>query len=66
MSTYYDDNFGHWDMRDEDDVAHYRRVQATNVTKKCKGCGRKVRIQPNYAYCNSCADKRERGMDLDY
>lgn len=66
MATYYDDNFGTWDMQDEDDVHHYHRTQETNVFKKCKGCGRKVRIQPDYAYCNSCADKRERGMDFDY
>ena len=65
MTTYYDDNFGEWgDMEDADMRAFYRQVQKTNVKKECAGCGRKVRIQPNYAYCNSCADRRERGIDF--
>lgn len=65
MPTYYDDNFGHWnDMDDPDMIQFYRQVQETNVEKTCEGCGQKVRIQPHYAYCNSCADKMERGIDL--
>ena len=65
MTTYYDDNFGHWTDTDDPDVMKfYNRVQRTNIKKECQGCGRKVRIQPNYAYCNSCADRRERGIDL--
>lgn len=64
MSMYYDDNFGHWEIEDEDDLDFYHRVQATNVEKQCEGCGRLVNIQPHYAYCNSCADKIERGMDF--
>ena len=67
---YYDDNFGFWEGMDESDPdydenrAFYNRVQRTNVRKKCRGCGRTVSIQPQYAYCNSCADKLERGADL--
>jgi len=68
MASYYDDNFGHWDNMDgpdgEENREFYRQVQRTNVRKKCQGCGRMVRIQPHYAYCNSCADKRERGYDI--
>lgn len=64
--SYYDDNFGHWDTEDPDDVDFYFRVQRESRLKKCCGCGRKVRLRPDYAYCNSCADKRERGMDTDY
>jgi hypothetical protein len=65
MATYYDDNFGFWeDMDDPDNQEFYRRTQKTNVRKKCKGCNRIVRIQPQYAYCNSCADKIEKGMDI--
>lgn len=64
MATYYDDNFGHWDIRDEEDIDFYHQVQRENVTKKCKGCGRKVRIRPDYAYCNSCATRMERGEDV--
>jgi hypothetical protein len=62
--SYYDDNFGHYDIEDEDDVEFYHEMQRTSVEKRCAGCGRMVRIQPQYAYCNSCADKIERGMDL--
>jgi rRNA maturation endonuclease Nob1 len=64
--TFYDDNFGHWeDMDDPDNQDFYNHVQKTNVEKVCAGCGRTVNIQPQYGYCNSCADKLERGMDLE-
>jgi rRNA maturation endonuclease Nob1 len=64
MTVYYDDNFGHWDMRDEDDFEFYRQVQRESVWKVCEGCGRRVKLRPDYGYCNSCADKRERGYDI--
>jgi hypothetical protein len=61
----YDDNFGQWeDTRDTEVRDFYRRIQRTNVAKACKGCGRSVRIQPQYAYCNSCADVIERGGEF--
>ncbi len=64
--TYYDDNFGHWDDTDDLDVqAFYFRVQQQSVEKTCQGCKRKVRLMPQYAYCDSCATKLERGYDLD-
>lgn len=62
--TYYDDNFGHWDMRDDDDREHYEHVQRMSVEKKCVGCGRKVKIMPHYDVCDSCATKREQGWDI--
>lgn len=65
MTTYYDDNFGEWhDMDDPDMVDFYHKVQKESVRKKCQGCGRIVKIRKEYAYCNSCADKIERGMDI--
>lgn len=70
MPIYYDDNFGQWEGMEpgnpdrEDNLEFYKQVQRTNVRKKCKGCGRWVRIQPHYAYCNTCADKLERGGDV--
>ena len=64
MRTYYDDNFGFWDMRDEDDERFYREVQRRSVEKECFGCGRTVRILPEYGYCDSCATKREQGWDI--
>lgn len=60
--SYYDDNFGYWgDMDDPEMRAFYDRVQAESVEKECEGCGRLVRLRPDYAYCDSCADRRERG-----
>ena len=65
MTEYYDDNFGHWsDMDDPDMREFYDQVQQESVLKKCEGCGRLVRLRPDYSICNSCADKRERGYDL--
>ena len=61
--SYYDDNYGHWDIRDQDDIDFYHETAAKSVWKKCKGCGRRVKIRPDYAICNSCADKLERGGD---
>lgn len=65
-SSYYDDNFGCYEINDEDDIEFYHEMQRQSVTKECAGCGRKVRIKHDYAYCNSCADKIERGIDIDY
>ena len=62
--SYHDDNFGTWRIEDEEDVEFYHRIQKSNVEKTCAGCGRKVKIQPHYAYCNSCADIIERGGEL--
>jgi rRNA maturation endonuclease Nob1 len=62
--SYYDDNFGFYDIQDEDDVRFYNEMQRISVRKKCQGCGRMVKIKPDYAYCNSCADRLERGGDL--
>jgi len=64
-ATYIDDNFGVYQhMDDEEDVAFYRDVQRRSVAKKCKGCGRTVKILPEYAYCNECATRLENGQDL--
>ena len=62
--TYIDDNFGEWEIEDDDDIDFYDEIQKSNVEKTCKGCGRIVHIQPHYAYCNSCADTIERGGEL--
>ena len=61
MPIAYDDNFGEYDIRDEEDIEFYRQMQATNVWKTCVDCGRKVKIQPHYECCNSCANIREGG-----
>jgi len=64
MATYYDDNFGNYDIESEEDIEFYHQVQEESVQKVCKGCGRRVRIRYDYAYCNSCAEKIERGYDI--
>ena len=47
--NYYDDNFGVFEIEDEEDLAVYRRIQSSNVEKQCQGCDRTVSIQPHYA-----------------
>jgi hypothetical protein len=61
-----DDNFGVYDMGDDPEgtMEFYRYVQKNSVRKKCKGCGRMVKIMPQYAYCDPCTRKREMGMDF--
>lgn len=62
---HYDENFGHWDDMDDPEMRRfYHQVQRESVSKKCEGCGRVVRLRPDYGFCNSCADKRERGVDF--
>ena len=65
MVSYYDSNFGHWDMEDgQDDVDFYHEVQRKSVWKTCGGCRTRVKILPQYAYCDSCATKIENGWDF--
>jgi uncharacterized OB-fold protein len=64
MTGYYDDNFGHYEIESEEDIEFYHRMQRTNVRKKCQGCGRIVRIQPQYSYCDRCATEIEHGRDF--
>lgn len=64
MASYYDDNYGWYDIEDQDGVDFYHEVQQRSVEKKCVGCGRRVKIQPQYDVCNSCATKREQGWDF--
>lgn len=59
--TYYDSNFGHWNIASDEDLDFYREVQSRSVEKQCADCGRTVRIMPQYDCCNSCADARENG-----
>ena len=62
--SYFDDNFGCWhDMDDPDMQEFYHQVQRESVVKKCKGCGRRVKLWPSYGICNSCAERAERGGD---
>jgi phosphopentomutase len=63
MSSYYDDNFGHWDMSGgdtEEMISFYREVQKDSVEKICKQCERRVFLRRAYVICNDCADQNER------
>jgi hypothetical protein len=60
---YYDDNYGVWNMDDDDSREFYQEVQRTNVRKRCVICGRIVKIQPQYDKCNACCERLERGDD---
>ena len=62
MKSYYDDNYGHYEIESEEDIEFYHRTQRQSVRKKCQGCGRMVKIKPEYGYCNSCAEKIEQGL----
>ena len=64
MAGYYDDNFGWYDIESQEDIDFYHRVQAESVEKECDACGQTVRLRPDYAICNSCADKLEAGFDI--
>jgi hypothetical protein len=64
MPAYYDDNFGHYDIDDEDDIKFYKQVQRESVWKTCKKCGQRVRLRPDYAICNTCCERLERGGDF--
>jgi len=59
--SYYDDNFGFYEIESEDDVAFYHEMERNSVRKRCRGCDRMVKIKSDYAYCNSRAEKLERG-----
>ena len=64
--TLYDDNFGEWDIRHQDDLDYYYTVQQLSVIKRCATCNGHVRLLPHYAYCSPCLDKIERGEDILY
>jgi len=58
-----DDNFGVYEIEDDDDLAFYHDMQAESVLKKCSACNRQVKLRPSYGICNSCAEILERGGD---
>lgn len=66
MTLYYDDNFGEYDIQDEEDIDFYHRVQQESVEKTCEYCGRTVKLRPDYGVCNSCATILENGGDPCY
>ena len=66
MISYYDSNYGHYDMEDgQDAVDFYHEVQSRSEWKTCQGCGDEVKLLPQYNICDTCATKLENGLDLD-
>lgn len=63
MSNYYDDNFGHYEINDQEDIDFYWQMQRESVWKRCERCQRMVHIHRKYGICNNCADERERGLE---
>jgi hypothetical protein len=65
MPEYYDDNYGHWNNMDDPEMRRfYKKVQRESVWKKCRQCGREVKLRKDYYLCNSCAEILESGGDL--
>lgn len=67
MSNLNDDNYGNYECEpgdEEETLRFYKEVQQDSVWKKCQGCERRVKLRRDYAYCNSCATKREQGWDI--
>lgn len=64
MPSYYDSNFGHYDVHDLEDIKWYHKVQEQSVWKRCSICKRRVKLMPDYDKCNSCCEKLERGGDI--
>jgi len=63
---YYDDNFGHWENMDDEDMQDfYRQVQRESVYKNCVVCGRRVKLMPSYDKCDSCCRLIESGLDVE-
>jgi hypothetical protein len=58
--SFYDNNYGHWDMSEGEEVREfYHQVQRESVEKVCKQCGETVWIRRQYVICNDCADMNE-------
>ena len=65
MKSYYDSNYGWYDMTEPDCMDFYREVQSRSEWKTCQGCGDEVKLLPQYNICDTCATKLENGLDLD-
>ena len=59
MPGFYDENYGWYEIEDQDDIDFYFETQQQSVEKVCVDCGRTVKIKPEYECCNSCAERRE-------
>lgn len=62
-ATYYDSNFGHYEIEGPEDVEFYHQIQKESKLTTCSGCGERKRLRPG-TICNECAETLERGGDL--
>jgi hypothetical protein len=61
MAAVYEDNFGFWDIDDQEEHAFFKYVQRQSVRKTCKRCKRRVRLMPDKTLCASCVTALECG-----
>lgn len=61
MASYYDDNFGHWEIESEEDIEFYHEVQRDSFRTTCRQCGGVFMLKRGYNLCNGCADRMESG-----
>ena len=60
MATYYDDNFGHYNIESEEDIEFYHEVQKDSFRTICRQCDGVFMLKRGYNLCNGCADANER------
>jgi len=58
LADYYDDCF---DADANEDNPYQDPMYSNLKEKNCRGCGSRTFFRPGEGYCESCADKRERG-----
>ena len=60
----YDDNYGFWDMRNEEERIFFDHVQRQSVLTTCERCERPVRLVPPKALCACCVSALEYGAPV--
>jgi uncharacterized OB-fold protein len=57
----YEDNFGFWKIRGQEEQAFFDHVRRQSVLTACERCERPVRLIPPKALCASCFSALEYG-----
>lgn len=53
-----------YDLEDPMTLLILQQMEREKIVKKCEGCGHYVRMKEEYAYCEHCMSRLERGVDL--